>query len=124
MSEEYKPAEGGFIKLIQLQRGGMLEEELDTAVQQMVLLCGDQAHLGKGKITVSLQIEKVAEHDGVFRVTEDVKIALPKLDRKPEIRFRTNTMMLTEDHQEQIKLFGDPDGGEIQKAGTDQEDAA
>lgn len=105
MNEPYKVAENGFINLIQEQRGGLLEEELDAEIKRMVQLL--RVRGGVGKISLTFTIKEVVEYDGCASVLDDIKVTHPKSKKKAELRFYDKDGGLISDMPEQVPLFAE-----------------
>lgn len=101
--EPYKPADNGFINMIQEQRGGLLEEELDAEVKKIVQLL--RVRGGTGKVSLTFTIKELAEYEGCVTVLDDIKVTHPKKKEKAELRFMDKDGGLVSDKPEQEQLF-------------------
>lgn len=65
------------------------------------------AETGKaGSVTITLKVEPDKKADGIFRVTDAVKLVIPKHDRATSIYFRDSTGNLTRNNPNQPELEG------------------
>lgn len=65
------------------------------------------AETGKaGSVTITLKVEPDKKAEGIFRVTDSVKVTIPKHDRATSIYFRDSTGNLTRNNPDQPELTG------------------
>ncbi len=104
MTEEYQPAPNGFINLIQETCAGLLEEELDQELMDLVKLA--RARGTKGKITLSFTLDPIEKHEDAFKVSTDLKVTTPKRAHELERRFADASGGLTTEDPNQPSIFG------------------
>lgn len=65
------------------------------------------AETGKsGSVTITLKVEPDKKAEGIFRVTDSVKVTIPQFDRATNIYFRDSTGNLTRNNPNQPEIEG------------------
>ncbi|WP_051898625.1 hypothetical protein [Sciscionella sediminilitoris] len=103
MPDNEHDAGGQFLAFLAEHNKGRTARELDAQVMALVAAVCETGRAGKLTYTVSVKPSKAGE--AMVEVTDDIKPALPRFDRKTDIWFASNSGELSREHPHQSGLW-------------------
>ncbi|MGJ8518068.1 hypothetical protein [Carnimonas bestiolae] len=100
MAKETNPT--AFIELIRDLRRGETLEELSEELADVQQRCKDTGKVGT--ITLQIKIRPERGADGMFGITDDIKVKKPQFDRAATIFYEHADMQLRREDPRQVKM--------------------